>query len=73
MSGAVINISRCPEKWVAPKEDRKAGIFDYWLNSHQIMHILVLASLFFKFQALSYDYEWSYSGVNRCLAVYPVS
>ena len=67
MLGAVINISRCPEKWIAPREERKAGLFDYWLNSHQIMHVLVLASLIFKFLALSYDYEWTHSAIDRCL------
>ena len=36
-----MNVARIPEKWFHNKGPRVAGRFDYWLNSHQIMHLLV--------------------------------
>ncbi|XP_023646815.1 progestin and adipoQ receptor family member 4-like isoform X2 [Paramormyrops kingsleyae] len=36
--GGVINISRFPERL-------RPGLFDYWLNSHQIMHVLVVGAI----------------------------
>lgn len=61
--GAVINVSRLPEKLLFQKEGpeakcRKEGPFDYWLNSHQIMHILVLCSMAFKYLGLYEDYQY---------------
>ena len=43
--GAVVNVMRIPEKWYHVKDPRVAGKFDYWLNSHQLMHILVAAAM----------------------------
>ena len=47
---------------------RVAGRFDYWLNSHQIMHILVaMAMLHFHWGAAS-DYHTFYSSpAHMCL------
>lgn len=36
--GGVINIARIPERF-------RPGLFDYWCNSHQIMHVLVVGSI----------------------------
>ncbi|MCI4384734.1 hypothetical protein PGIGA_G00042130 [Pangasianodon gigas] len=36
--GGVINIARVPERFCP-------GLFDYWCNSHQIMHVLVVGSI----------------------------
>ena len=66
ISGAIINVSRWPEKFVVPKQGRTAGIFDYWLNSHQIMHILVLISLILKYLAVEEDYRYAYSSTSQC-------
>lgn len=68
ISGAIINVSRCPEKWFVPERKRTAGAFDYWLNSHQIMHVLTLASLVLKFLAVSEDYAYVHGDVQRCTA-----
>lgn len=38
VSGGVINIARVPERFCP-------GLFDYWCNSHQIMHVLVVGSI----------------------------
>uniref|UniRef100_A0A3P8X641 Progestin and adipoQ receptor family member IVa n=1 Tax=Cynoglossus semilaevis TaxID=244447 RepID=A0A3P8X641_CYNSE len=36
--GGLINITRIPERF-------RPGLFDYWCNSHQIMHVLVVGSI----------------------------
>ncbi|XDV13170.1 hypothetical protein PO909_001648 [Leuciscus waleckii] len=38
--GGVINITRIPERF-------RPGLFDYWCNSHQIMHVLVVVSILY--------------------------
>uniref|UniRef100_S4RDX5 Progestin and adipoQ receptor family member IVb n=1 Tax=Petromyzon marinus TaxID=7757 RepID=S4RDX5_PETMA len=38
MAGGAINVSRVPERWLP-------GRFDYWFNSHQIMHVMVVLSI----------------------------
>lgn len=60
--GAVINVLRIPERWLFSKEGpepccRKAGIFDYWLNSHQLMHILVVFAMACKYLGTAADYR----------------
>ena len=46
MLGATLNVLRLPERWLhAPNRPRKAGLLDYWGNSHQLMHLLVAAAL----------------------------
>jgi predicted membrane channel-forming protein YqfA (hemolysin III family) len=62
VAGALVNVARVPEKWLFPgdgpqKGCRKAGAYDYWLNSHQIMHVLVLCSLVFKYMGMAEDYR----------------
>ena len=69
--GAVVNVARVPEKLFFPKEGpepkcRKPGPFDYWLNSHQIMHILVLCSMAFKYAGLREDYQFRLERLSKC-------
>ncbi|XP_053116449.1 progestin and adipoQ receptor family member 4 isoform X2 [Hemicordylus capensis] len=49
--GGVINISRVPERW-------KPGHFDYWFNSHQIMHVLVVVSILYLHWGVMADLQW---------------
>uniref|UniRef100_A0A8C5T0V5 Progestin and adipoQ receptor family member 4 n=1 Tax=Laticauda laticaudata TaxID=8630 RepID=A0A8C5T0V5_LATLA len=49
--GGVINISRVPERW-------KPGSFDYWFNSHQIMHVLVVVSILYLHWGVVADLHW---------------
>ena len=44
-SGAIVNVKRIPEKWFHDKDARVHGKFDYWLNSHNLMHILVAGAM----------------------------
>ena len=55
-SGAIINVLRIPEKWFRSPHPRKAGPFDYWLNSHQIMHILVIWAIWHYHRGACLDY-----------------
>eukprot|EP01023_Acetabularia_acetabulum_P014432 TRINITY_DN1705_c0_g2_i2.p2 TRINITY_DN1705_c0_g2~~TRINITY_DN1705_c0_g2_i2.p2 ORF type:complete len:192 (-),score=18.13 TRINITY_DN1705_c0_g2_i2:52-627(-) len=43
--GGIINVVKIPEKWVCFGGVRQQGLFDYWFNSHQLMHILVIISI----------------------------
>ena len=44
--GATVNVLRLPERWWhKPDRPRMPNPFDYWLNSHQLMHLLVVAAL----------------------------
>lgn len=61
--GAVLNVARVPERWLfGPKGPepgcRRASFFDYWLNSHQLMHLLVLAAMLFKYLGSAEDYRY---------------
>ena len=60
--GASINIARIPERWYpAPArekgEARVPGAFDYWLNSHQIMHVLVAIAIGHLHWGATLDYH----------------
>ncbi|KAL3130931.1 hypothetical protein ABBQ38_000255 [Trebouxia sp. C0009 RCD-2024] len=44
-TGAFVNVMRIPEKWYHSIDPRMPGKFDYWLNSHNLMHILVAAAM----------------------------
>jgi len=69
--GAIVNVLRIPEKWfhdqaAADKGVRVAGRFDYWLNSHQIMHILVALSLLHLHWGAAADYHYFVSHPDQC-------
>ncbi|XP_063286998.1 progestin and adipoQ receptor family member 4 isoform X2 [Pelobates fuscus] len=49
--GGVINISRLPERL-------RPGKFDYWCNSHQIMHVLVVISILYLHWGVTSDLTW---------------
>lgn len=49
--GGMINISRIPERW-------KPGKFDYWFNSHQIMHVLAVLSITYLHWGVVSDLLW---------------
>jgi Haemolysin-III related len=59
--GAVVNVLRIPEKWFCPNTLRglpfAAGPFDYWLNSHQVMHIAVVFALYHYHAGATCDYH----------------
>lgn len=72
--GAAVNVKRIPEKWfhdaaAAAQGKRVAGLFDYWLNSHQIMHVMVTISILNLWLAADNDYQyWAAMGQGSCLA-----
>lgn len=71
--GAIVNVTRVPERLFFPRQGpdakcRKAGPFDYWLNSHQIMHILVLCAIAFKYIGLKEDYTYRMERQIACPA-----
>ncbi|OCT64573.1 progestin and adipoQ receptor family member IV L homeolog isoform X2 [Xenopus laevis] len=49
--GGIINISRLPERL-------HPGKFDYWFNSHQIMHVLVVISIMYLHWGVTSDLTW---------------
>lgn len=49
--GGVINITRIPERF-------RPGLFDYWCNSHQIMHVLVVGSILYLHWGVLDDLLW---------------
>ncbi|XP_030631745.1 progestin and adipoQ receptor family member 4 [Chanos chanos] len=49
--GGLVNISRIPERF-------SPGRFDYWLNSHQIMHMLVILSILYLHWGMLEDLSW---------------
>ncbi|KAK9815212.1 hypothetical protein WJX72_000048 [[Myrmecia] bisecta] len=74
--GASINIARVPERWFAPAakgkgESRIAGWFDYWFNSHQIMHILVAIAIGHLHWGASLDYR-NHMMLDSCFTDAPI-
>ena len=63
-SGAVINVLRIPEKWFCSPHPRRAGPFDYWLNSHQIMHILVVWAIWHYHRGACLDYAHHFGPIS---------
>lgn len=55
-TGAVVNVLRIPEKWYHVKDPRVAGRFDYWMNSHQLMHVLVAGAMIHYSLGAACDY-----------------
>lgn len=49
--GGLINIARVPEKWYP-------GQFDFFGNSHQIMHVLSVISVLFLHLGVTKEFEW---------------
>ena len=51
ISGGIIGAMRIPEKWFP-------GRFDFWFNSHHIMHVLVLVAVVHMHNAAKLDMIW---------------
>lgn len=49
--GGLVNVSKMPER-LSP------GSFDYWFNSHQIMHVLVAMSILYLHWGMQLDLQW---------------
>lgn len=49
--GGLVNICRLPERF-------SPGRFDYWFNSHQIMHIMVILSIMYLHWGMLEDLTW---------------
>ncbi len=69
--GAIVNVLRVPEKWfhdsaAAAEGKRVAGLFDYWLNSHQIMHIMVTIGILNLWWGANDDYQHWESHLGTC-------
>lgn len=49
--GGAVNAARVPERW-------SPGRFDYWGNSHQLMHLLVVLGLLNLHWGVAQDLQW---------------
>lgn len=60
--GGMINALRFPERLVKPSVKKSApqevGQFDYWFNSHQIMHVLVVLAILAMRSGLKSDCQY---------------
>ncbi|XP_062456874.1 progestin and adipoQ receptor family member 4 [Rhea pennata] len=50
--GGLVNVARVPERW-------RPGAFDYWANSHQLMHLLVALSILHLHWGVAADLHWA--------------
>ncbi|XP_044538710.1 progestin and adipoQ receptor family member 4-like isoform X4 [Gracilinanus agilis] len=57
--GGLVNVARLPERW-------GPGIFDYWCNSHQIMHFLSVISILQMHAGVVPDLVWAASHDYAC-------
>lgn len=58
--GAVMNGLRIPERFLKSVNQKSdVGLLDYWLNSHQIMHVLVATAILCMRYGLNADCEFS--------------
>lgn len=58
--GATVNVLRVPERWLHtphPIDRHKAQPLDCWGNSHQIMHVLSVVSMWHIYQGTRLDSE----------------
>ncbi|KAJ2156626.1 hypothetical protein IW143_002950 [Coemansia sp. RSA 520] len=60
ITGAVIYGARVPERWWP-------GRFDYWLHSHQIFHVFVVAAAVVHYIAVARALRWTHTtGLDLC-------
>ncbi|XP_027695174.1 progestin and adipoQ receptor family member 4-like isoform X2 [Vombatus ursinus] len=59
--GGLVNVARLPERW-------KPGAFDYWCNSHQIMHLLSVISILQLHAGVVLDLIWAAHHAYACPA-----
>jgi predicted membrane channel-forming protein YqfA (hemolysin III family) len=62
-SGAAINVWRLPERWIhklqpTEKPIRTAQPLDYFGNSHNIMHVLSVAAMWFIYHGVASESEF---------------
>lgn len=62
-SGAAINVFRIPERWIHKKQPtekriRTAQPLDYFGNSHNIMHMLSVAAMWFIYQGVASESQF---------------
>ncbi|XP_067170991.1 progestin and adipoQ receptor family member 4 [Apteryx mantelli] len=50
--GGLVNVARVPERW-------RPGAFDYWANSHQLMHLLVALGILHLHWGVAADLHWA--------------
>ncbi len=55
--GGALNTARAPECWL-PIKAGKPGRLDNWLNSHQLMHILVAVAMMHLHWGATEDYRY---------------
>ena len=53
-SGATVNVTRVPERFMP-------GSFDFFFNSHQLMHICVMVAIWCLNNGVTLDMEWQAS------------
>lgn len=64
--GGTVNAMRWPERHFQPKPGQP-GRFDYWLNSHQLMHILVVIAMAHLHRGATLDF-WDFNSGGACPA-----
>lgn len=60
VTGGLVNVWRIPERF-------SPGTFDYWFNSHQIMHVAVVLAIMFLHWGTMEDLAWLKD--NQCPAI----
>lgn len=45
LAGGALNVLRLPERWLQPEDPKQPAPLDLFLNSHQIMHVLVALAM----------------------------
>ncbi|EFN56054.1 hypothetical protein CHLNCDRAFT_52154 [Chlorella variabilis] len=57
LAGGLLNVLRIPERWLQPEDPTTAAPLDFFLNSHQIMHVLVAAAMWQLHLGAAADYR----------------
>jgi hypothetical protein len=70
-AGALVNVLRLPERAfhdyaAEAKGVRVAGLFDYWLNSHQLMHLAVAVAMLNLHLGARDDYQHFVASGGAC-------
>ncbi|GMH44267.1 hypothetical protein BSKO_12201 [Bryopsis sp. KO-2023] len=66
--GGVVNVARFPERFFqGARKPKTRALLDYWLNSHQLMHILTLGTLITTYIGLKWDMEFHKDPAAQCL------
>ncbi|GMH44266.1 hypothetical protein BSKO_12200 [Bryopsis sp. KO-2023] len=66
--GGVVNVLRIPERWGPPPKPRTQARFDYWANSHQLMHIFVTIAMIIMHYGLAIDVKYFQNPLATCPA-----